>query len=666
MSNLQEWKNWLLTLPETTFFGLARNYLGNLETPFSKHKLFDDLSAFLSRTAVQKALAASLDDLDHLVLGIIDLLETAPEAPILDVLTPRWSAWELRQRLTNLQERLILFKDSRDIYRFTPLLEQKLREETLDNSLLIPVEDRPEGSEEQPWLDSALLTALRAYLLHSPPILKNDGLWSKRSENEFAAYFPRFAERPERGRLFLAAAAGEGLYEIRDSRWVLAEHRWEALASIPSRERLLRLWARGLAATSPPELQWPLPERIRLIKVFNASLAPRKLYPQESLIRIAQLGLADFRPRRQDIISALGALTILGLLVEGGPDLYGLPRVKAAAEPPSGSRVILHPNFELTMPVDMDTPGGLDFSLALKISDSFALVRHDRIGQYHLDQESYGRGRSLGESGSSLQESLALAGAGALPQNIAFSLDHWDRQLNSVRLLEGLILKISEEKIPLFEKNPLLAPHIREILAPGIYFLDPADRSQWESALLRMGITALPSVEKPGGGETVKTPPNIPGSPEVAPLPLHQNPPPPPRSGGFEPLLALVEDMPLNHDEKEELSDRVRKRVILFPEQLRGDTVPREIREARGVDYQGKIRLIQEALSTGQEYLEVSWFTPEDEVVSRNLIPRHLVKEEEELILTGPLIEEPGGKDFQIRVRKISRVRRRKLNFFFR
>lgn len=665
MSNQQEWKNWLLTLPETTFFGLARNYLGNLETPFSKHKLFDDLSAFLSRPPVQEALAASLDDLDHLILGIIDLLDTAPEAPVLDVLTPRWSAWELRQRLTNLQERLILFKDSRDIYRFTPLLEQKLRKETLDNSLLIPVEERSGGSEEQPWLDSALLTAFRAYLLHSPPSLKGDGLWSKRSENEFAAFFPRFAERPERGRLFLAAAAEEGLYEIRDSRWILAAHRWEALSAIPSRERLLRLWARGVSASTPGH-PWPLPEGIRLIKVFDASLDPRKLYPQESLIRIAQLGLTDFRPRRLDIISALEAMTTLGLLVEGEPDLYGLPRVKPAAEPPSGSRVILHPNFELTMPVDMDTPGGLDFSLALKLSDSFALVRHDRIGQYQLNQESYGRGRSLGESGSSLQEKLARAGAGALPQNIAFSLDHWDRQLNSVRLLEGLILKISEEKIPLFEKNPLLAPHIIETLAPGIYFLDPADRSLWEPALLRMGITALPSVERPDRGDAVTAPPTIPVSPGVSPLPLHRNPPAPVRSGGPEPLLALVEEMPLNHDEKEELSDRIRKRVILFPEQLRADTVPREIREARGVDYQGKIRLIQEALSTGQEYLEVSWFTPEDEVVSRNLIPRHLMKEEEELILTGPLIEEPGGKDFQIRVRKISRVRRRKLNFFFR
>jgi hypothetical protein len=666
MNNIQEWKNWLLTLPETTFFGLARNYLGNLETPFSKHKLFDDLSAFLCRPPVQEALAASLDDLDHLILGIIDLLDTAPEAPILDVLTPRWSAWELRQRLTNLQERLLLFKDSRDIYRFTPLLEQMLREKTLDNSLLIPVEERSEGSEEPPWLDSALLAAFRSYLRHTPPVLKSDGLWSKRSENDFAVFFPRFAEMPERGKLFLTATAGEGLYEIRDSRWILAEHRWEALSNIPARERLFRLWARGLTVSIPSGHQWPLSEAIRLIKVLSASLDPRKLYPRESLIRIAQLGLTELRPRRQDIIHALGALTTLGLLVEETSELYGLPREKGLTEPPAGSGVILHPNFELTIPVDLDTPGGLDFSLALKLTDSFELVRHDRIGQYHLSQESYSRGRGVSGSGTTLQEILAQAGAGTLPQNIAFSLDHWDRQLSSVRLLEGLILKISEEKIPLFEKNPLLSPHILETLAPGIYFLDPADRALWEPALLRMGITALPSVEKPSSGDSAMAAPNISPSPPVSALSLHRNPPPPLRSEGPEPLLALVDGMPLNHDEKEELSDRIRKRVILFPEQLRADTVPREIREARGVDYQGKIRLIQEALSTGQEYLEVSWFTPEDEVVSRNLIPRHLLKEEEELILTGPLIEEPGGKDFQIRVRKISRVRRRKLNFFFR
>lgn len=82
------------------------------------------------------------------------------------------------------------------------------------------------------------------------------------------------------------------------------------------------------------------------------------------------------------------------------------------------------------------------------------------------------------------------------------------------------------------------------------------------------------------------------------------------------------------------------------------------------MDYQAKIRLIQEALSTGQEYLEISWFTPEDDLVTEGIIPRHLSKEEEELILTGPFLSDPGGKDFRIRVRKISRVKRRKLSFF--
>ena len=82
MKHLTDWKNWFLTLPETAFSGLCRNYLGEIKTPFNKHHLFEELKSFLSREQVQQKLADLLDELDHQILTIILLSGRAPEAPV--------------------------------------------------------------------------------------------------------------------------------------------------------------------------------------------------------------------------------------------------------------------------------------------------------------------------------------------------------------------------------------------------------------------------------------------------------------------------------------------------------------------------------------------------------------------------------------------------------
>jgi len=114
----------------------------------------------------------------------------------------------------------------------------------------------------------------------------------------------------------------------------------------------------------------------------------------------------------------------------------------------------------------------------------------------------------------------------------------------------------------------------------------------------------------------------------------------------------------------EELGERIRKKVILQPVQLKAGIVQKDIREAKGLDYNGKIRLIETAVSSGHEYLEISWFTPEDDLQTDKIIPRHLSKEETDLILSGPYLSDPGGTPFRIRVRKISHIKRKKLSFF--
>lgn len=251
MSKQGDWKNRMLTLQETAFFGLMRNYLGNLQTPFNKHHIFEELTGFLNRPGVQNALAASLDELDHRILTVVSLLGRATEAPVLDLLTDRWSPWELRQRLTNLQERLLLYKDSRDLYYLTPPLEDHFRRHVIQTEWLFPSQPRQEGTDELPWLGDGLLLAFYAYLFHTPPSLKGDGAFTKRSKEEWEACFPRFAQDRAEWELFLAAAAAEGLWEAAPGGWILQETAWKRLKALSVKERTFRLWTRAAMVGGP-------------------------------------------------------------------------------------------------------------------------------------------------------------------------------------------------------------------------------------------------------------------------------------------------------------------------------------------------------------------------------------------------------------------------------
>ena len=107
MSSREAWKKFLLTLPDVAFFGLARHYLGELQTPFTKHRIIVDLESRLGRPDWVAARRELMTDDDFDALAALKVLG----AP-----TPEEAAaflgWELdrfRSKALNLQERFLAF-----------------------------------------------------------------------------------------------------------------------------------------------------------------------------------------------------------------------------------------------------------------------------------------------------------------------------------------------------------------------------------------------------------------------------------------------------------------------------------------------------------------------------------------------------------------------------
>ncbi|MDR0388694.1 MAG: hypothetical protein LBH73_01330 [Spirochaetaceae bacterium] len=129
---------------------------------------------------------------------------------------------------------------------------------------------------------------------------------------------------------------------------------------------------------------------------------------------------------------------------------------------------------------------------------------------------------------------------------------------------------------------------------------------------------------------------------------------------------SLLSAMKLSKEEREELSARIERRLILTDSQLKDASVKYERLEARGLDYVGKQTVAKQAISL-QSFVELSW--PSGGKTERLLgIPQALEKNGGESILVLRTAAGAGNRDqaeeIRVPLAKISLIRRIKRSIF--
>jgi len=123
----------------------------------------------------------------------------------------------------------------------------------------------------------------------------------------------------------------------------------------------------------------------------------------------------------------------------------------------------------------------------------------------------------------------------------------------------------------------------------------------------------------------------------------------------------LLEKKRLPKDQRDELSARIDRRLILCDSQLVGAAVRYEKLEAKGLDYVGKVRVAEQALSTGA-LVELFWRGPKGEPNRVLGSPKSLEKADGELMLIVEPV--PAGEALKVAIGKISLLRRIKRSIF--
>jgi hypothetical protein len=420
----------------------------------------------------------------------------------------------------------------------------------------------------------------------------------------------------------------------------------------------------------------------QFIHIFFDTLEEGRQYPETTLKRIMELlyrweaKKANGPALKPELL--LEALDTAGLLEKAGEGLW-TPLGAIGAEPQperpvialdTASSCILYPE--------------IGFADALKLAFFCSVRETGTAVRFELTRESAVRGFDRNISSRQMLDLLeGLSGKKPDP-SLAWNLTDWESRYSGVALHRGVVLTLSEDRRYLADAKPVAAL-ISRTLAPGVYLLAAEEQAEAAEALQKAGVDIIARQEGPPAAAAEKAP-GLRASPYLSPGGMgeaesfsdrmreygetQKKPPGEKRAPLPDPQKAEVYKdrfrsalvkLPVPKPERDELTARIERRLILSESQLTGASIRFEKLEARGLDYVGKSAVAKQALAS-KSLLEICW-PGSGETANRVMaLPLALEKREGETILV--LKPMPQGEELRLPLGKISLLRRIKHSIF--
>lgn len=698
-----DWADALLTSGTEALLGAVRNYLGPVKTPYDKRNLVRRLETFLRRPESRASMLALLDELDAKILGTSLLVGPAQEQALKDLFLGELPLFELGIRLSNLLDRLLLFRyvrEGRRLVAVNPLIAEELAVRVMDPIILFGSASRAgaSGGTQDAPCDAAAIVGFFSFLFHSPSSLrKGGGLTKRAAERAQSLFIPAQAGTSSGGRLdaMARALAASGALRPEDESWVPDRAAFASLVNDWGEDLPFLLAAllslEESAGVPGRDAEDEFGERVSSERgaMRAISLAtPLALLLREALAALPE-GFVFSRPglarwlratgmRSAARIDALGdparlvpALELLGLAVSTGDGLVFASRAGGSAA--AGPVLVAEGDHAFHL---LPEAGLSDRLLVGSLARPVSL---GRVWTFELDRSTARAAFASGLGAKSARARLESLAGRPLPQSLAFSLGAWEEEYRSLRLYRGLILVADERQRPVVETGIEKGFLEAEKLGPGIYFLSATGPGEAAAQLARAGLEAPPeatAVEAPGAagprdahrhalGDFI-----IAGAPRPAPWPDIFAAP---AAGGAaaEPLdprprIACLKEALASSgrpvDEAKELADRIERRLVLTPEQIAHSDPRPERLEAAGLDYLGKVRVVERALRSPGDRLEVLYRLPGADPVRALLRPVRLDKNDKGLVLEA---EDLGtGGPARVPLGAVSTVRRVRASLF--
>lgn len=283
---------------------------------------------------------------------------------------------------------------------------------------------------------------------------------------------------------------------------------------------------------------------------------------------------------------------------------------------------------------------GLSLSELIPFTIFLEVQKNSVVSEFEISRKSVSRAFDKNISPDEIISLLEKYSAYEIPQNLKMNIEEWHKSYTSAMLFKGYILKVDEKTSRIIEKNPNVVPYIQQKLSDGIYLLNIPLDGNIDLFIETSGLEFMGNVKKPERkAESMDFPRLQKGRSIISDsasvfgdfcdvgevdcevggeFEIRKE-----KEDKLEKLKELSEEgnktksefqkilrsLGFSKQQEDVLSARIEKGVILSEEQLKAETVRLEILEADGMNYAGKVRLVENAISAGDS-LEI--FMPAD------------------------------------------------------
>ncbi|MGN0729488.1 helicase-associated domain-containing protein [Treponema sp.] len=668
-----QWRESFCTLPDTFFFDIVRIYLGEVKTPYNKQKLAEELGAFLRRPEIRSAIIQLLDDCDIQILSAVKFLNE-PDVAKLERFFSSMPQNSLYRTIASLEERLLIYpvknENSGKIeLRITPYLEEELST-VLSLGILISPERKSDFPAQQAKISPELIAAFFCYISEHPDICKYSGGLKKKADSELAEIFQENYSREFFELLFRALKNLHLVNENSGDRGFSVDwRRLEQFSSLNFGNQLSYICAACAGSFSRSTVLSNAAVFFETLSALGSGVYTRQKILQTAFLledrnsrgrgtsvsrfsRIVAQGSAsivfsssvNFMEVMLDCAEELG---IIDSAFENGREVFSVNPVFAKNEAhgilsiDAGFSVTVMPGFQLCELVPLV---------------KFLSVRHcDTAAKFEITRRSVLRAFDLGMKKEQIVKTLESHFSYGLSQNLLVSIEEWSESYSSASLYKGYVLKLRPENAPLFEKK--LSSFIAENLAPGIYLMNFSSDEQARECMEKAGfdfVGNIKSAEKPSAAagfpaisadrQPAEFSSGISASEEKNGTAASEI------LGGLEKHLL---ELSLSSEQKEGLEDRIRRRVVLSADQLRPESVKFELTEASGMNFTGKLRILESAIQD-RNLVELEMSTTREILVG---LPR-AVSKNSALFLACKNPDTGETENYEISIALISKVKK--------
>lgn len=675
---IENWQESILALPDKIFFNTMRLYLGEIKTPYNKQRLVSQLASFIKNEKNTNAILTLLDETDVKVLTAISKISNVTQEILVDFFKESFSSTEIFSEIINLQERLIIFtkeNSGKNLLFINPFLKEALKP-YLNLSLLLPVSQVQNFSQKDNFILSPnFLASFISFVRMYGISCKADGNLKKNDIQRLENVFP---QKQKCIQLLVNAFINLSLLKENEKGFELDDLRIQTFAEFLPELQYALLTAASVSRFSIEGLR---KESQLLLDVISS--IPETGFSRDSILKMTFLigsytkegdsftkksrflrmledakkdesfdvsQNANLLDRMIDSAIEFGLLISLGTNSEN-QEIY----IKSQTNQFSEDKDLKVLNIDATFFVTIMP--GLSLKKLLPLTNFLLIKKCEVVTEFEITKKSVSISFDKMWTPEKIFSEMEKFSYYELPKNLKINILEWYTSYSSAMLYHGYILKVQDKNLTFVENNPIIKKYLKEKLAAGIYLLNIPYDKDVSNFIKESGIDFLGKVKESNSFSEHIIFPNL-TSGRKSDL-LAQNSDEKFEKTSLEKAKNLQKNLKLALENKDidknlkvSLEHRISSRMILSLEQLEIANIRTEIIEADGMDFAGKIHLIEAAIKD-KEILEIEISQQNSTIVG---IPQILSKQIGEAVLRFQV--EPSKEIITILVSKISHLKR--------